>query len=106
MYNIAAVGDKDSVAGFGALGLETFFVDEPIKCKRVFKRLVTGGEYAVIYITEKAAEYVSDEIEKCETKMLPAVITIPGVSGNTGRGIRGVKQSVEKAVGSDIIFND
>ena len=31
---------------------------------------------------------------------------IPGVSGNTGSGILGVRKSVEKAVGSDIIFND
>ena len=36
--------------------------------------------------------------------LLPAVILIPGVSGNTGKGIEGVKKSVEQAVGSDILF--
>ncbi len=34
----------------------------------------------------------------------PAIIQIPGVSGNTGAGVAGVKKSVEQAVGSDIIF--
>ena len=38
--------------------------------------------------------------------MLPAIIPIPGVTGNTGMGIKMVKKSVEQAVGSDIIFND
>ena len=38
--------------------------------------------------------------------MTPAIIPIPGVAGNTGIGIRDVKQSVEKAVGSDILFAD
>ena len=35
-----------------------------------------------------------------------SIILIPGVSGNTGRGIAGVKRSVEQAVGSDIIFGN
>ena len=34
----------------------------------------------------------------------PAVILIPGISGNTGDGLNAVKKSVEQAVGSDIIF--
>jgi V/A-type H+-transporting ATPase subunit F len=37
---------------------------------------------------------------------LPAIIPIPGVSANTGMGMRNVKKSVERAVGSDIIFNN
>ncbi len=106
MYSIAVLGDRDSIAGFGALGLDTYFADEQSKCRKLFKQLASSGRYAVIYITEKAAEYVSDEIEKYSESMIPAVIAIPGVSGNTGRGIRQVKRSVEKAVGSDIIFND
>lgn len=34
------------------------------------------------------------------------MILIPGVSGNTGLGIQNVRSSVEKAVGSDIIFGE
>ncbi len=105
MYSIAVIGDKDSVAGFGAVGLDVFFADSQTECKRVFKQLVSSEKFAVIFITEKAAEFVSEDIERLSRQILPAVIPIPGVSGNTGRGIEGVKRSVEKAVGSDIIFN-
>jgi V/A-type H+-transporting ATPase subunit F len=37
---------------------------------------------------------------------MPAIIQIPGVRGNTGNGISGVKKSVEQAVGSDILFGN
>jgi V/A-type H+-transporting ATPase subunit F len=39
-------------------------------------------------------------------RISPAIILIPGVSGNTGEGVKGVKGSVEQAVGSDILFGE
>ena len=71
----------------------------------VLRRLAESG-YGVIYITESKAALVQDVIEEYRERRLPAVILIPGVSGNTGAGIAQVKKSVEQAVGSDIIFTD
>ncbi len=67
---------------------------------------LASGEYAVIYITEALQAEIEPEIEKYKTEKLPAIIAIPGVSGNTGKGIMNVKKLVEQAVGSDIIFNN
>ena len=64
------------------------------------------GGFAVIYMTEACALMLEDEIEKTSEQITPAVILIPGISGNTGKGIEGVRNSVLKAVGSDIIFNN
>ena len=97
------MGDRDSVIGFGALGFDTRFADDRDSAKSAFKQLVSGGT-AIIYITEDTAALIEDVIDKYEESVTPAVILIPGASGNTGAGIRGVKASVEKAVGSDIIF--
>ena len=47
---------------------------------------------------------MESEIEEYCEKTLPAIIRIPGVSGNTGAGVKGVKKTVEQAVGSDILF--
>ena len=52
-----------------------------------------------------AAE-LEHELDHFRLQPLPAIIPIPGVTGNTGMGIKMVKKSVEQAVGSDIIFND
>lgn len=105
MYKIAAIGDYDSIYGFATLGLDTYPVTEPEEAAKQLTQLARGG-YAVIYITESLAAVLEHEIEKYRLEKLPAIIQIPGVSGNTGAGINGVKKFVEQAVGSDILFGD
>lgn len=105
MYNIAVIGEYDSIYGFAALGLDTFPVSDPDEAKQKLHKLAEGA-YAVIYITEALAAVLEHEVEKYREEILPAIIQIPGVSGNTGAGVAGVKKSVEQAVGSDILFGD
>ena len=105
MYKIAVLGDRDSIYGFATLGLETFPVANADEGEDVLKRLAMT-DYAVIYITESLKAKIEDTIEKFRDQKLPAIIPIPGVSGNTGQGMVDVKRLVEQAVGSDIIFNN
>ena len=49
---------------------------------------------------------IQSEIDKYADLRIPAIIPIPGAGGSLGIGIANVKKSVERAVGSDIIFND
>ena len=87
MYRAAVIGDRDSIYGFAALGLEVF----PVTDSEMGKALAAELEH---------------ELDHFRLQPLPAIIPIPGVTGNTGMGIKMVKKSVEQAVGSDIIFND
>ena len=103
MYKIAVIGEYDSIYGFAALGLDTFPVSDPDEAKQKLHKLAEGA-YAVIYITEALAAVLEHEVEKYREEILPAIIQIPGVSGNTGAGVNGVKKTVEQAVGSDILF--
>ena len=103
MYKIAVVGDYDSIFGFAALGLDTFPVSSRKETEEKLEALA-GNQYGIIYITEDVAAECEKVIEKFKEQLLPAVILIPGVSGNTGNGVLGVKKSVEQAVGSDILF--
>lgn len=104
MYKIAVLGDRDSIYGFAALGLETYPVADQEEASKTLRKLAEG-QYAVIYITEALQAKLELEIDRYVNNELPAIIPIPGVSGNTCMGIRNVKKSVERAVGSDIIFN-
>ncbi len=106
MYKgVAVIGDRDSIYGFASIGLSIFPVIGYEDGLKIFKNLCKG-EYAVIYITEALAAELEEEIEKVSENLTPAVILIPGVYGNTGRGLAQVRKSVEKAVGSDILFGD
>ncbi len=105
MYKVAVMGPYDSIYGFAALGLHTFPVTDGEEGKKLLRQLA-AEEYAVVYVTEGLAAEINSEIEKYKEQLLPAIILIPGIAQNTGAGVAGVKKSVEKAVGSDIIFGE
>ena len=105
MYKVAVLGDRDSIYGFAAIGLDTYPIEDTEDAARLLKKLA-GKDYAVIYITENLQSALEAEINNYVSMITPAIIPIPGVSGNTGKGMRNIKKSVERAVGSDIIFNN
>ena len=102
MYRIAVLGDKDSIYGFAALGLEIFPVEDPALAIEKLRKMAHKN-YAVIYITEALASKIPEQIDKYKEKSTPAIILIPGIIGNTGMGLYNVKRTIEKAVGSDIL---
>ncbi len=105
MYKIGVIGDKDSVMGFLALGLTVFETSDATQTAQIIRRAAAQG-YAALYITEQAAADVMDVIDEYKDSELPAIILIPGLQGSLGIGMAGVKKSVERAVGADILFND
>ena len=105
MYKIAVIGDYDSIYGFATLGLETFPVTTHEEAKETLHYLA-GQDYGIIYITEAVAAELKNDIRKYQQQVIPAIIQIPGVYGNTGDGVAAVKKTVEVAVGSDILFGD
>lgn len=99
---VGAIGDKDSVFGFKSIGLDVVFANTPEEIQKTIRKMADDN-YAVIFITEKAASLAESEIDKYRFKPSPAIIPIPGITGNTGEGMKNVSLSVEKAVGSDIL---
>lgn len=102
MYKAAVIGSKESVSGFAALGLSVFPETEHDKIARLILEL-TKNDFAVIFITEAATSGVGDIIDKYRSCKLPAIIMIPGITGNTGDGMKNLHVSVEKAIGTDIL---
>lgn len=103
MYKMAVIGDYDSIFGFATLGMSICPVKTREEAAQKLAQLA-GGKYGIIYITEACAAGLQQEIEAYREQTMPAIILIPGVSGNTGAGVESVKKTVEQAVGSDILF--
>ena len=64
------------------------------------------AEQYAIQTGQHPAVTTERNIARYREQPLPSVILIPGISGNTGKGVESVKHSVEQAVGSDILFGD
>ena len=106
MYKVAVLGDYDSIYGFSTLGLSICPVKTREEAKDMLQQLAGSEKYGIIYVTEGVAAQISEEIETYREQKFPAIIQIPGVSGNTGAGVENVKKTVEQAVGSDILFSE
>lgn len=101
-YQIAAVGDWESVMGFRALGLDTYPVADAAQAREKIKELVKGN-CAVIYLTEQLAKDMEDVISRYKDEIRPAIILIPGRQGSLGIGKNNIQRAIERAVGADIL---
>ena len=83
MYKkIGVVGDKDSVLAFKAIGIDVFPVVEADEARIAVDKMAMNG-YAVIFITEQVA--------------------VPSNQGSLNIGSKRISDSVEKAVGVNIL---
>ena len=103
MYKIAVLGDRESVLGFKALGLDVHPAETAEEASKTLHHLARDGETAIIYLTEQFAAEIQDEVAKYKDSVMPAIILIPGKAGALGIGMQNITDSVERAVGADIL---
>ncbi len=105
MYKIGLIGDRDTIMGFRALGLETYEVitreDTTAALQSVMKE-----DYALIFMTERTYALVPDLLREFRERSLPVINIIPDNRGNLGLGMKRMRSMVEKAVGADILFKE
>ena len=101
-YQIAAVGDWESVMGFRALGLDTYPVTGPEEARERIRELART-DCAVIYLTETLAKDLEDVLARYKDELQPAIILIPGREGPLGIGRENLQRSIQRAVGADIL---
>ena len=105
MYKIAVVGDKESIFGFSAIGMDIYPAYEEQEIKEIIPKLIEEN-YAIIYITENVSIKAKKYIEKLEKNKIPAIVTIPSNTGSLKYGEKRIKDMVQKAVGIEINFKE
>ena len=102
MYKIAVLGDRDSVLGFRALGLDAYPAADTASARAILHRLAKEN-YSIIYLTEQLAAGMEEDVARYKDELTPAIILIPGKEGSLGIGMASIKTAVERAVGADIL---
>ena len=101
-YQIAVVGDWESVMVFRALGLSTYPVTSVEEAKKTVHDLAKA-DCAVIYLTETLAKDMPDVLDRYKDEIQPAIILIPGREGSLGIGKANIQSAIERAVGADVL---
>ena len=104
-YKIAIIGSHEEILGFKSLGLKPISVSTKEEAEKKFQEIIMEDNCAIIFITENWAVLMEEILSK-HRGALPAVVTIPNYAGSQGLGEKKLREIVERAVGSDILFKD
>ena len=101
MAKIAVIGDRDSVLGFRALGLEVHTVEDSTEARHLLRKAAEEGCAAVLLWVALAAR-VEVEFVRFLVGVCPAFVLFRGLGGSLGLGETALHNAVERAVGADI----
>jgi V/A-type H+-transporting ATPase subunit F len=96
------VGDRASVQGFKALGLEVFPLDDIDRARQVWNRIHLK-DYGVIIVTESVFERIRDLAEGLKEGLKPIVLVVPSATGPVGVIEKEMRNMMKKAIGTDIM---
>lgn len=104
-YNIAAVGDVDTVTGFALAGVPYIHVHvEKEETLAKLKELFAREDIGLVLITHRVAEELGEQFEWITRakKLLPVVLRIPDKTGFTPE-VDELLELIKRAVGAKII---
>jgi V/A-type H+-transporting ATPase subunit F len=102
MAYVGVIGDRDSVLGFRALGMEVVPVEDGAAAAAALDAMLET-DVAVIFLTEPLEPFVRDRIEALASAKTPAVILIPSAGKKTALGLEQLRASVRRATGMDLL---
>ena len=86
-----------------------FEAENTADAKEALLRLAEDEEYAIIFIVDRYARELEEEINKYSGRKTPAITVLPDALSREGElsfGMMRIKRNVERAVGADILFRD
>lgn len=103
MYKIVAVGERDLIVGFKAVGVELAPVKSSSEVGMVLKKLSQDASIGLILITETIAEGCLDVISNFRDESPIVILTIPSHFPTKHISMLEMKRDIEKAVGVDML---
>ena len=102
MSEIAMIGDRDSILGFKALGVEIFPVNAKSESIEALHEVIKQ-EFKVAFITEQMAPSPEEIASIIGDRTFPVVTMVPSNRGATGLAMQRLQALVRKAAGADIL---
>lgn len=100
--SVAVVGERSSVLGFRALGLEVYAVGLAAEAEGIVRKLAQNG-CGVIFLTETLAGQLPAALMQGQGALYPAVIPIMGRDGVRGFGSAALQNNIRRAVGTALM---
>ncbi len=103
---LAAIGDFSTVFPLKAIGIEVHPVDDNEDVAKILRNLAISKEFGIIFVTESLLKPAQEVMNEFLDKEMPAIITIPSISGSLGLGVSRVREIMKRAAGRDIMAEE
>lgn len=104
-YRIGIIGNRSIIQSFKLFGIEIFPINSLEEGRAVIKK-ISQDNFAVLFITEDWMEKLDQDLTELKQKSIPAVVSLPTHLSQNDYGVKELKKTIERAVGSDILFKD
>ncbi len=98
---IAALGPKDFVMPFGAVGAVTFPVENDAQAREQAQAVIKEN-FAVVLLHEALAETLAPVFEKLQEQPTPCIVALPFIEPSTGAAVQQLRLALRRATGTDI----
>ncbi len=98
---IAAIGPKDFVMPFGAIGAVTFSVENDSQAREQAQTMLKEN-FAVILLHEALAPTLAPIFESIQEQPTPCIVALPFIEPSTGQAVQQLRIALRRATGTDI----
>ena len=99
---IAAIGPKDFVMPFGAIGAATFPVENDAQALEQAQAMLKEN-FAVILLHEALAPTLAPIFEKLQEQPTPCIVALPFIEPSSGQAVQQLRTALKRATGTDIL---
>ena len=99
--SIAAIGPKDFVMPFGAIGAATFSVENDSQAREQAQGMLKEN-FAVIILHEALVPALASIFESAQEQPTPCIVALPFIEPSTGQAVQQLRTALRRATGTDI----
>ena len=94
---IAFIGDARSVKPYRLFGFNTYTAENPAEAEKALEEIASSGAEAV-FMTEEVFEAARGSAKELGIH----AVAVPGAEGSRGTGAKYIRETLRKALGTDI----
>ena len=98
---IAALGPRDFVMPFGAVGARAFAVENQAQATEQAQAILKEN-FAVILVHEGLAQALAPIFESVQEQPTPCIVALPFIEPGTGQAVQQLRIALRRATGTDI----
>ncbi|MBU1026658.1 MAG: hypothetical protein KKA31_02895 [Candidatus Margulisbacteria bacterium] len=104
MYKIKIIGPKYLIAPLAILGLEILAAESELEARGALNKATIKNEPALIFITERLAADLQDEISSLNSKPDINIVMLPDNKGSLGLASFQIEHLVKNSIGAEVVI--